>query len=237
MDEALATCAAALEAVQDARPEDRGALFAVGCADVFEEPVCREAIRMSPAARPELRAHMIAAACQHAYCPLLAEPRPAFCQIDAGSIADLRDLWAPFIGQVLQLELSDVGGLDVGASIAGAFTAIVSAPVVVEVPTGDLPASRGPRPVLTVTLTEDGGVFRLAAEVGGETFGPHELRLRPDAEDLAGLLEAPLRACDGCESVIRAGETVEYEHVVLLMDVLREGGVTAFTLGLVDAEQ
>jgi hypothetical protein len=49
------------------------------CADLYGEPACAQAMR-NPPADPSTRAATIARACRDAYCPRLAEPRPALCQ-------------------------------------------------------------------------------------------------------------------------------------------------------------
>lgn len=228
----LVECTRALEEMQDAPVAERAAIFAGGCAGLFGQPMCREAIRMSAAARPDLRAPMIAVACQHAYCPFEEAPEPAFCQADVARIApsDLSEVWGPFVDRVLRLELGEAPPAEMSTLLARLFAVVLFEPTQVDVLPGVGDPARDERPRLVVSLVEEGGTYRLTAELAGETFGPHDLPLRPDAGDLAGLLEAPMGACDGCEAVIQAGLSLDYGIVVVLMDVLRRGGVSAFSL-------
>jgi biopolymer transport protein ExbD len=222
---ALDACRAALDRATAAPVDARYALVAEGCADLYSMPVCGEAIRMSPAARPPLRPLMIAVACQHAYCPILeagGEP-PALCGMRPASMSasELREPWGDFARAVLALEL----GLDAGApELAALAAALPLAPVEA------VPVEPAARPTLVVDVSREGSGYRVAAETCGEAFGPWTLPLEPDESDFAGLLEAAARRAAGGRAVLRAAHDVVYVVVIHLIDALRGLEITEVAL-------
>jgi len=224
-----------MRAIPGARPENRTALFAEACADLFGQPMCREAIRMSPVARPEQRALMIAVACQHAYCPELSEPLPTLCEREPNELTphEISSNWAPFLEGMLARELGERPVEDLAERLSGLFALLLFEPVTIEVePPQPAPSPRSP--TLVVRLTINGNEYRIEAELPGEVFGPWDLPLRPDQGDFSGLLEAAMRACNGCAAEIHVEPSIDYELVIHLMDALREGGVEEITLATID---
>lgn len=226
-------CASALRGIQGAMAEDRATLLAEGCADLFGQPICREAIRLSPLAAPDLRAPMIAAGCQNAYCGLFPNPEPELCALDIGraSPSEISAAWPAFMDQVLPWEILGVADDDLLEELARQlgplFVLVLFEPVTVVV-TPDIPEE--PRRRMTVHLSMAGGEYSLAAEREGEVFGPWEMPLQPDAGDFSGLLEAALRGCDDCDAFLQIGPEVEYELVIVLMDVLEQAGLEIILL-------
>lgn len=237
----LEACSRAIQEIPATQPENRSTLFAEGCAGLFGAPTCRESIRMSLEAPPELRALMISVACQHAYCGDLAEPRPGLCGLEPDELSPrvVSESWPRFLEGILALELPEGPTEELAESLAGLFSLLLFEPVTVEVepspPDTVSPPDRAPqRPPLVVRLTLNDGEYRIGAESSGEIFGPWDLPLRPDEGDLSGLLEAAIRAYGGSDAILQVGPVVEYELVIVLMDALRSGGVENFTLSPLD---
>jgi hypothetical protein len=224
-------CASALRGIRGAMAEDRATLLAEGCADLFGQPICREAIRLSPLAAPDLRAPMIAAGCQNAYCGLFPNPEPELCGLNMATAtpSEISAVWPSFMNEVLPLEILGVADDDseeLARQLGPLFVLVLFESATVVTP--DIPAA--PRRRMTVQLSMVESEFRLSAEREGEAFGPWDLPLRPDAGDFEGLLEAALRGCDDCDAFLQIDPEVEYDLVIVLMDVLEEAGLEIILL-------
>lgn len=232
---AIESCSSAQAALVGAEPADRYGLAAEGCAELFSLPLCREAVRMSPQAAPELRPAMISVACQRAYCELLPEPAPALCALSPATVpsSELVAPWRAFVSAVLGLELGLEPGSELHTLLILGVGVLVQAPVVVAevVETPATEAAAAPERHLVVRLSMDGSGFSLAATVGDEDFGPWELPLPPDVGDFSGMLEAAMRAAGSSPRVhIEIGAEVTYAVVLRLMDALREAQVDEITV-------
>jgi hypothetical protein len=234
---ALLACRAALERADTAPADGQYALIAEGCADLFTLPVCGEAIRMSPAAPPELRPQMVVVACHHAYCPVFegSEAPPALCAMRpaAMSPSELREPWGAFALAVLALELR----LD---DAAPELTALANDLLPALVGPRSAPASEatdaGSRPRLVVVVAREGTGYRLAADVDGEGFGPFSLTLVPNEADFAGLLEAAARRAQGGVAVLEVDADIAYGVAVELTAALRTLGITQISFAVAPSD-
>jgi biopolymer transport protein ExbD len=234
---ALAACRAAFARAAATPPDVRYAVVAGGCADLFSMPLCGEAVRLSPQAAPELRPPMVAVACQHAYCPIFEAGGgpPELCSLRPAemSSAELREPWAVFLRAVLSLELGSRSDAPELVSLAIDLAPALSGPV--EAGPVDATDDRS-APRLVVSVARDGAAYRIAAEVGAESFGPFTLPLEPDEDDFAGLLEAAALRAAGGVAVLEVDEAVAYGVAIHLMDALRGLGIVRVSLA-VDASE
>jgi hypothetical protein len=110
-DAAVDTCTSALRASGDeADPTAAGRSVAVACAPLYEERACREGYRRAwdEQTDPSQRIRILVDACSAAYCPKLAEPRPALCaqpSAEHGGFVALSERWQEFQGVVLVRDL------------------------------------------------------------------------------------------------------------------------------------
>lgn len=231
---AIEGCRSAQDAVLRDPTSDRQQILAQGCASLFSFPLCSEAIRMSPAADPELRAPMIIVACQRAYCPLFegdAEPTPELCSMrpESTDSEELMAPWSDFVSAVLQHELR----LEPGSS-----DVLLFATVLVAVVAPPQPEPLRPGRALLVEIRRDGASYVISAGLyEGEAFGPWSLPLAPDVGDLTGLLEAAVRALEEGPAIIRTTAGMEYSVVVAVMNALRELGVSNVILEPFDSQR
>ncbi len=230
---AVARCEAAIEGVEAALPANRAAIFAEGCADLFGQLVCSEAVRLSPAAAPELRQPMIVAACQHAYCDLLPSPRPELCEMSTtrATPSELTAAWGPFLADVLLLELLDEGATELAQRLAELYASVLFGTSEEPAAPGE-PADPAAPPACQLVLGMSGGPggYRLGASRDNESFGPWDLPLRPDQGDVEGLLESALAESGGCAATLEIGPDVDADLVAMLTDVLNAAGVDRVTV-------
>jgi len=105
--EAIASCLAAYQ-----RPAaDENESFrnvASSCAQLYSQQGCRDAWRHATKAKGYARTRLVVAGCRIAYCPRLAEPKPALCGEDFAayfSVAQFRSAWPDFQAAVFEHDL------------------------------------------------------------------------------------------------------------------------------------
>jgi hypothetical protein len=89
LDAKVAGCVGAQRTVAAARAQRNGptpagqptdaAVVARGCAPLYQQPACRDAMIHFDDPPPEKRSIAVLQACARVYCPILAAPKPAVC--------------------------------------------------------------------------------------------------------------------------------------------------------------
>lgn len=224
--EAIEACRSAQEQVLRSPISSRHTLLSEGCAGLFTLPLCSEAIRMSAAAAQELRPPMIIVACHRAYCPLFEEEasRPDLCGLQPAGMSNQELLapWTEFVSTVMSRELRLEPGSSDLTLLATAVTTLVTTPQAEPIRPGQ---------ALMVEIRREDPEYHISAGIyEGEAFGPWTLPLAPDVGDLAGLLEASVRALEGGPALLRFTATVEESVVVNMVAALQELGVEDITI-------
>jgi hypothetical protein len=86
---------------------DTTAIYARGCADLYREPRCHDAVAKLAEVKPADRVDVLWHACATAYCPKMHEPLPELCA-PGSPVRDLASLvagWRNLDRRILALEL------------------------------------------------------------------------------------------------------------------------------------
>jgi len=217
---AVDLCRAAYERAGEGPHELRLDTIVRGCAPLYVERGCRDAVAGIGRVAPDARASTMARACRDAYCPLLAEPRPALCGLDieTTSPTDLARAWAELALAIRELDL----GVSTASLRSPALPLDLVQPIVVPAtPARDAgPAAEAPvfglrqvasRLELSVTLPR-GGTTSLA------------LPADPTEADYAAALARAQPLPPGRQAVISADPSIAYSEVVELIDAVRAAG-------------
>jgi biopolymer transport protein ExbD len=225
---ALQRCNAARENARraiDAGGEPSQALASVttSCADLYAEAGCANAFRKAMTVPVEARAASIALACRDAYCPRLADPKPALCASNEPVLPSrLLAVWPELDMRILSLELNvsleEVARLlpRPAAPAAGAQTPSVALPV--------------PR----ASADDDGGASVVVVSLGFDAGGnvrvwvdeepPEMLPAKPDASSFAGVAARASKHA-ATRVVIAADARAPHGDVVALIDALKQVGI------------
>jgi biopolymer transport protein ExbD len=189
----------------------RSAQISRACADIYSEPGCAAAWR-DPPARLEERPSALARACRDAYCPRLAEPRPALCATkELPPPVEMVRGWRELHIRILARELG------VAPQIVEALTPAAKLTVSKQVapPVPELPP-------LVVHVLAEGGDARVSIDGRKESV---LLGTRGKSDALAALLRrAKTAAPGGTGVVLNAEAAVGYDRVIRVLDVLKAEG-------------
>lgn len=125
-DVAVERCTFALRASgEESDPGAAGRSLAAACAPLYKESACREGYlrAWNEQTDPAERIRIMVAACSEAYCPKLAEPKPALCaqpSAEQGGFAALSERWQDFRRTVLVRDLGSARAEKVLAAMSEA---------------------------------------------------------------------------------------------------------------------
>jgi len=241
-DEAVSNCESAIALIEEAasdasaEPSFLHTELLAGCADLFVEGGCRQAMRAAADLPANERSASVRSACREAYCPLLEDPCFVACARPfLPDPAPGRSLWFQLLHAILVHDL----GPDRAARIYGPLLGaqMLVEPVWVDVP-GEvtLPASTassgGPPPDVEIRVTASGDALHV--RVDGEPEEPIALPARPDEADLAPVLSALPSPGDDRGVVLVAGRDVPYEALAAILSSLKTAGHDRIAIAVPD---
>jgi biopolymer transport protein ExbD len=211
--DAFRRCNEATARLADPEPGEevgaRSAQISRACADIYSEPGCAAAWR-DPPARIEERPGALARACRDAYCPRLAEPRPALCATqELPPPVEMIRGWRELHIRILARELG----------VAPEIVEALSPPAKVTVSKQVAPPAPE-LPPLVVRVLAEGGDARVSIDGRKESVLLGGGRKR---DALAALLKKT-NAPAGTAVVLNAEAAVGYDRVVRVIEVLRAEG-------------
>jgi hypothetical protein len=125
-DAVLARCIPAVEqSAQEDDPYRAGKNISDACAPLYSEPACRKgwADAWAEGTDPTQRIRILTTACRDAYCPKLAEPKPALCDGTELTILTIAPRWNEFNRAIITRELGEARAQRYLAAVSAAADA------------------------------------------------------------------------------------------------------------------